>query len=112
MTVGIVPSGPTTGKLENEAITANLKARIKVKSVKAFGAIPLAGGNECQSKSLSQISLKSTDTFDPTSTGGTIAGTYAISDLNGCGILNGLVSPLTAGSGNTITAKLTPVKKS
>ena len=82
--------------------------RIKVKSVKAFGAIPLAGGNSCQTKQLSDITLKSTDAFDPTGTGGTLAGTYAISDLNGCGPLGGLVSPLTSGAGNTITVKLTP----
>ncbi len=96
----------------DEQLTANLKLRIKVKSVKAFGVIPLAGGNNCQTKSLSDIALKSIGTFDPTGAGGTLGGTYAISDLNGCGVLNGLVSPLTAGGGNTITVKLTPVKKS
>ncbi|MBO9532670.1 MAG: hypothetical protein J7513_06835 [Solirubrobacteraceae bacterium] len=106
--VGIIPSGPTTGQLIDDQITANLKARIKIKSAKAFGAIPLVSGNNCQSKELSTIALKSTDSFDPTVTGGNIAGTYAISNLNGCGILEGLVSPLTAGGGNTITAKLTP----
>jgi hypothetical protein len=82
--------------------------RIKVKSVKAFGAIPLVSGNTCQTKSLSTINLASTDSFDPTGTGGTLAGTYAISDLNGCGPLQGLVSPITAGAGNTISVKLTP----
>ena len=111
MTVGIgfVPSGPTTGKLEDDAVTANLKLRIKVKSVKAFGVIPLAGGNTCQTKQLSDIALASTGPFDPTNAGGTLGGTYAISDLNGCGPLNGLVSPLTAGGGNTISVKLTPM---
>ncbi|MFN7142564.1 MAG: hypothetical protein ACK4YP_02215, partial [Myxococcota bacterium] len=107
-TVGFVTSGPTTGKLVDDELTTNSKVRIKVKSVKAFGAIPLAGGNSCQTKQLSDITLTSTDAFDPTGTGGTIAGTYKISDLNGCGLLNGLVSPITAGPGNTITVKLTP----
>ncbi|MBO9533084.1 MAG: hypothetical protein J7513_08950, partial [Solirubrobacteraceae bacterium] len=107
-TVGFVTSGPTTGTLVDDQLTTNSKVRIKVKSVKAFGAIPLAGGNTCQTKSLSDITLKSTDSFDPTGTGGNVAGTYKISDLNGCGPLNGLVSPLTAGSGNTIAVKLTP----
>ncbi|MBO9533924.1 MAG: hypothetical protein J7513_13215 [Solirubrobacteraceae bacterium] len=106
--VGFVPSGPTTGKLDDDQLTANLKLRIKVKSVKAFGVIPLAGGNNCQTKQLSDIALKSTDSFDPTGTGGSLGGTYKISDLNGCGPLNGLVSPLTAGGGNTISVKLTP----
>jgi hypothetical protein len=106
-TIGFVPSGPTTGKLEEDAITANLKIRIKIRSLKAFGIIPLAGGNTCQTKQLSDIHLASTDSFDPTGAGGTIGGSYAISDLNGCGLFNGLLSPLTAGGGNTITAKLT-----
>ena len=88
--------------LDDDQLTANLKLRIKVKSVKAFGVIPLAGGNSCQTKQLSDIALASTDSFDPTGTGGTLGGTYKISDLNGCGPLNGLVSPLTAGGGNTI----------
>ncbi|MBO9533923.1 MAG: hypothetical protein J7513_13210 [Solirubrobacteraceae bacterium] len=110
VTVGIamVPSGPTTGKLVDDQLTANLKIRVKVTSVKLFGAIPLAGGNNCQTTKLSDIALKSTDSFDPTGTGGNIGGTFAISDLNGCGILNGIVSPLTAGNGNSIQAKLTP----
>ncbi|MBO9534870.1 MAG: hypothetical protein J7513_17995 [Solirubrobacteraceae bacterium] len=107
-TVGFVPSGQTSGHLEDDVLTTKSRVRIKVKSVKAFGAIPLAGGNNCQSKQLSEINLASTDSFDPTGTGGTIAGTYKISDLNGCGPLNGLISPLTAGEGNTISLRLTP----
>ncbi len=107
--IGIVPSGPTTGRVVDDQITASLKARIKVKSAKAFGAIPLISGNECQTKQLTQIDLKSTGPFDPTRNGGTIGGTFAIGDLNGCGILGGLVSPLTAGGGNTITASLKPI---
>jgi hypothetical protein len=109
--IAIVPSGPTTGKLVDDQITANLKARIKVTSVKAFGAIPLVSGNTCQTKALTPIALKSTGSFDPTGTGGSIGGTFAIGDLNGCGLLGGIVSPLTAGGGNTITAQLTPINK-
>ncbi|MBJ7472308.1 MAG: fibronectin type III domain-containing protein [Solirubrobacteraceae bacterium] len=105
--IGFVPSGKTTGTLLDGVLSSNSKVRIKVKEVKLFGAIPLAGGNTCQTKSLSDIALTSTDEFKPLQ-GGTLAGTFAISDLNGCGALNGLVSPLTAGGGNTITLKLTP----
>ncbi|MFT4035918.1 MAG: hypothetical protein QM679_10135, partial [Patulibacter sp.] len=68
--IGMVPSGATTGTLVDDYLTANLKLRIKVTSVKAFGIIPLAGGNSCQSKQLSDIALASTDSFDPTGTGG------------------------------------------
>ncbi len=109
--VGFVPSGKTTGTLVDGVLKTNSKVRIKVKEVKLFGAIPLAGGNNCQTKNLSDISLKSTQAeFKPIS-GGPIAGTYKISDLNGCGGLNGLVSPLTAGGGNTINLNLAPIAR-
>ncbi|MBJ7471984.1 MAG: hypothetical protein JHD16_11815 [Solirubrobacteraceae bacterium] len=105
--IGFVTSGKTTGTLLDGVLESTSKVRIKVQEVKLFGAIPLAGGNNCQTKSLSEIKLKSTDEFKPLQ-GGNIAGTFKISDLNGCGPLNGLVSPLTAGDGNTIALKLTP----
>ncbi len=105
--IGFVTSGKTTGTLKDGKLTSNSKVRIKVQEVKLFGAIPLAGGNACQAKQLSDINLASVGNFSPTA-GGTIAGTFKISDLNGCGVLNGLVSPLTAGDGNTISLNLTP----
>ena len=105
--IGFAPSGDTTGTLSEGVLTSNSRVRIKVKEAKLFGAIPLAGGNNCQTKQLSDITLKSTGTFSPQA-GGRIAGTFAISDLNGCGVLNGLVSPLTAGGGNTISLDLAP----
>ncbi len=106
--VGFVPSGKTTGSLRDGVLTSNSKVRIKVKKVKLFGAIPLAGGNNCQTKNLSDVTLKSTQPEFKPLEGGPLAGTYKISDLNGCGALNGLVSPLTAGGGNTINLMLTP----
>ncbi|MBJ7472939.1 MAG: hypothetical protein JHD16_16650, partial [Solirubrobacteraceae bacterium] len=100
--------GKTTGTLLDGVLKSSSLLRIKVLEVKLFGAIPLAGGNSCQTKSLSKVDLTSTDAeFDPLK-GGTLAGSFAISDLNGCGVLNGLVSPLTAGGGNLISLKLSP----
>ncbi len=107
--VGFAPSGKTTGSLIDGVLKTNSKVRIKVKEVKLFGAIPLAGGNNCQTKNLSDINLQSTQPEFLPLTGGPLAGTYKISDLNGCGALNGLVSPLTAGGGNTIALNLTPL---
>ncbi len=106
--VGLVPSGKTTGSLVDGVLKTKSFVRIKVKEVKLFGAIPLAGGNSCQTKNLSEINLKSTQAEFSPLVGGPIAGTYSISDLNGCGLLNGLVSPLTAGGGNTINLNLIP----
>ncbi len=106
--IGFAPSGKTTGTLDdNNILRSKSLVRIKVSEVKLFGAIPLAGGNSCQTKSLSEINLTSTKAFEIFK-GGTLTGTYAISDLNGCGVLNGIVSPLTAGGGNTISLNLTP----
>ncbi len=104
--LGFAPSGKTAGLVAEGALTTQSKVRIKVKEVKLFGAIPLYAGNSCQTKSLTDLTLKSGPAFN-LNAGGTLAGTYAISDLNGCGALNGLVSPLTAGAGNTITLTLT-----
>ncbi|MDO9352784.1 MAG: hypothetical protein Q7T55_03765 [Solirubrobacteraceae bacterium] len=68
--------------------------------------IELAGGANCQAKQISSINLRSTqEEFLPTE-GGPIAGTFSISDLTGCGFLNNLVSPLTAGGGNAIALNL------
>lgn len=111
--IGFATSGQSTGRLTEATDTAPLglsvssKVRIKVLDVKLFGAIPLVAGNNCQTKQLTDLTLSSVGAFDP-ATGGKIAGTYALSNLNGCGALNGLVSPLTAGGGNTMSLTLTP----
>ncbi len=106
--VAFTNSGKTTGELNADGVlTTTSRLRIKLLDVKLFGAVSIAGGNNCQTKSLSTIVLRSAPNFDPVA-GGTISGTFSISDLNDCGFLTGIVSPLTAGGGNTINAKLTP----
>ncbi len=104
--IGILTSGAITGSITGQTLSAKALARIKVLEVRLFGAIPLAGGNNCQTKSLSVLNFASS--AFTREQGGTASSTFAISDLNGCGVLNGLVSPLTAGTGNTISLKLTP----
>ena len=107
--VGFVNAAKTTGDISTDGVlTANATIRIKLLEIKLFGAIPLAGGNNCQSKTLSKIKLTSKPAFDPV-VGGAISGTFALGDLNNCGLLTGIVSPLAAGGGNTINATLKPV---
>lgn len=106
--VGFVPAAKTTGDLTDGVLTANAKLRIKLLDVKLFGAIPLAGGNNCQTKQISNITLKSGPNFDPV-VGGAISGSFALSELNNCGLLTGIVSPITAGGGNRINATLKPL---
>ena len=105
--VGFSNSGKTTGELNADGVlTTTSRLRIKLLDVKLFGAVSIAGGNNCQTKSLSTITLRSQPGFDPVA-GGTITGSFSISDLNDCGFLTGIVSPLTAGGGNQISANLT-----
>lgn len=101
--LAFVQSGKTTGTYAGTTLKTNTKLRIKVTEAKLFGAIAIAGGNNCQTRQLTDLNLSS-DAFSLT-TGGTLTGTFALSNLNGCGVLNGLVSPVTAGGGNTITLK-------
>ncbi|MDO9353586.1 MAG: fibronectin type III domain-containing protein [Solirubrobacteraceae bacterium] len=103
--VDIIPQEKVAGTLVDGKLTAVAKVRIKLPSVKTLG-IQLAGGANCQTKSISAITLKSTQPFFYPLEGGPIAGTFAISDLTGCGFLTGIVSPLTAGSGNLIALNL------
>ncbi|MDO9355560.1 MAG: hypothetical protein Q7T55_17795 [Solirubrobacteraceae bacterium] len=103
--VNLVSTEPVSGSLKGGVLLANAKVRIKLPSVKTLG-IELAGGANCQAKQISSIALRSTqEEFLPTE-GGPIAGTFSISDLTGCGFLNNLVSPLTAGGGNAIALNL------
>ncbi len=104
--VAIVPTTKVTGALTGVALAATVKARIKIPQVSVFG-VRLAGGSTCQTRLLSNIPLASSGPFAAT-TGGNLVGTFAMSDLAGCGALTGLVSPLTAGSSNAIAMALTP----
>lgn len=108
--VAFVSTAPTTGTLQGGVLSSNSKVRIKLPQVTLFG-VPLAGGASCQTKTASNIALKSTGAFFDPLAGGNLAGTFAISDLTGCGFLTGLVSPLTAGKGNAIALKLAPKPK-
>ena len=105
--VDIVPTAPVTGVLANGVLNANAKVRIKLRQVTLAG-LELAGGTSCQAKDISSINLKSTDKFFYPLEGGTLVGVFGISDLVNCGFLTGIVSPLTAGTGNAIALKLAP----
>jgi hypothetical protein len=105
--VNIVPQAPVTGTLKSGVLLANAKVRVKIPSGTLAG-ISLGGGSGCQASNISNIALKSTDAFFKPLSGGTLAATFSISNLSGCGFLNGIISPLTAGGGNSIALGLTP----
>ncbi|MEH3052909.1 MAG: hypothetical protein PGN13_02735 [Patulibacter minatonensis] len=104
--VEIVPLTPAVGRFDTpDTLSLKTTARIKLPNVRALG-IPVGGGKDCQTKNPSAIKLASVGSFVP-SAGGALSGTFNISDLTGCGFLNGLISPLTAGASNAISLKLT-----
>lgn len=106
--IGFVPSGDTTGTLTGGKLETRSRMKIRLPQLYLFGAIPVAGPGTCQTRQYSQINLASTeDRFQPL-VGGPLHGTYAISDLTGCGALNGIISPLAQGGGNTIDINLSP----
>lgn len=107
--VAFVQSGKTTGSLKDGVLKTKSFMKIRLPQVYLFGSVPI-GAAGCQTKRVSEVNLQSTEPQFTATVGGRIAGTYAISDLQGCGLLNGLISPLAAGGGNTINAALTPRK--
>ncbi|MEN0014449.1 MAG: fibronectin type III domain-containing protein, partial [Solirubrobacteraceae bacterium] len=88
-TVAFVPTERLTGTVTGTSISATAKVRIKLPSLKVLG-VQIAGGANCQATQIATIPLASTGTFDA-ARGGTLAGSFAISNLSGCGALNGLV---------------------
>ncbi|MDQ8044301.1 MAG: hypothetical protein AAGC46_04765 [Solirubrobacteraceae bacterium] len=98
---------PATGTWQNRAtgqLSLTTQARIRVVSASIFG-VKLVQTATCQTAQPSRISLASAGAVTPT-TGGTLAGTFSIGNLAGCGSLTGLVSPLVAGGGNALALHL------
>ncbi|MDO9354559.1 MAG: fibronectin type III domain-containing protein [Solirubrobacteraceae bacterium] len=100
-------AGGTSGTFASGVLSTTTKLRIKLPQVKVLG-IELAGGANCQTKQISSVGLKSIEPAFSPAAGGRLAGTFAISDLTGCGFLTNLVSPLTSGGSNAIAVNLTP----
>ena len=94
-----------TGTLSQGKLAAEQAVRVKLPEIRVFGVV-IGGGSNCQTRSASTIKLLS-DT-PVTQTGGSLLGSFAMSNLSGCGALNGLVSPLTSSTGNTIRLVLKP----
>lgn len=95
------------GTLLDGRLTAQARFRIRVPRLFLFGALPLALPDTCQTRSATVAQLESAGRFDPFA-GGRLVGTYAISDLTGCGLLSDFISTLTKGGGNTVDLALAP----
>jgi chitodextrinase len=104
--VEFVQAGKTTGTLTAGSLRATSAVTVKLPRVSVLG-IPVSAGPNCRTRTPAQIPLESGPGFDPLA-GGTLTGTYALPALTGCSPLNGLISGLTAGPGNTIEVRLAP----
>ncbi|MFT4033960.1 MAG: hypothetical protein QM679_00115 [Patulibacter sp.] len=103
--VKLVVSGAPQQELVNGELVVTTKVKVRMEKVFQFGAIEVAGPATCQTSRLSTIVLRGS--FHP-ATGGTLNGTYDISNMTGCGSLNGLINPLTESTNNPISITLTP----
>ncbi len=104
--LAFVPTEKVTGTLAGTSLSLVAKMRIKIPRVSLFG-IDIVSDANCQAKQVASVPLASTSPFT-LAAGGSLAGTFAISNLVGCGGLTGIVSPLTAGKGNAMMIALTP----
>ncbi|MFI0351216.1 DUF6801 domain-containing protein [Actinomadura sp. 9N407] len=105
--IAYAAQGKTTGTFANGTLTTAGQVITKLPSLTVFGAIPIGGGEKCQTAKPSEIALTSDGTFDPAK-GGTVKGAYELAPLTDCGPLTGLLSSSIAGPGNTVQLSLTP----
>ncbi|MBO2455898.1 fibronectin type III domain-containing protein, partial [Actinomadura barringtoniae] len=107
--IQLVNAAPTTGLYKDGQLTTTSHITTKLSTFNVFGAIPIGGGDKCQTTKVSDIVLKSEagKFFNPDE-GGNISGDYELSSIDNCGPLTGILSIFTAGKGNTISMDLTP----
>ncbi|GAB3575526.1 hypothetical protein GCM10027445_38140 [Amycolatopsis endophytica] len=104
--VDFAQEGQTTGTLSGGVLSSTSHTTIKLPTVKLFG-FPISESPQCRTSEPSEINLTSGPGFDPLA-GGDLSGTYDIAELQDCGPLTGLISPLATGPGNTIDVSLSP----
>ncbi|MQY04784.1 DUF6801 domain-containing protein [Actinomadura macrotermitis] len=104
--------GKTTGTLKSNTLTTNSKVITKLPQFRVFGIIPIGGGENCKTTTPSDIKLASEPGGFPALKGGTIKGTYDLSEIKDCNLLTPILSVFTQGKGNTIDLTLTPKPKS
>ncbi len=106
-TMQIEPVGNATGSFSggNIDVTQKFNVRITKLAPLNIGLINLVP-NTCMTSVPSSMRLtgKMTGLFDPF----TLKGSYTLPSFKDCGLLTGLVTKLTSGGGNTVSATFTP----
>ncbi len=99
--------GDATGTLINGKLVSRSKVIIHVRKVMLGKLDLLKFAKDCRTATPTEFVLSSPGRFSPLE-GGTITGTFSISDLVDCGPLGAIVSNNTKGASNVVTMKLTP----
>lgn len=106
-TMQIEPVGNATGSFNSGKIDVNQKFNVHITKLAPLniGFINLVP-KTCKTSVPASMHLtgKMTGLFDPF----TLKGSYTLPSFKGCGLLTGLVTKLTSGSGNTVSVTATP----
>jgi len=109
--ISFTQTAPTTGTYAGGVIDTTSTMNVNYANFNVFGAVPIAGGTGCSTTSPITVAMHSdrSTLFNPYKGGSFVADNYTLPALNGnCGPLGGIVSIFEQGSGNTITAALSP----
>jgi hypothetical protein len=103
--VTVEPTGPVSGTLDSSlALDVQMGFDIVLTNMTLVGLPVLDPAQECRTTAPIEADL--TGQVNPTLTGATLTGTYAIPALAGCGWMEGLINMFTVGSNNTLEATI------
>ena len=102
--IAFEPQGQTTGAVADGALDARSELTVKMPQISVFG-LPISRSAACGTSKPSVVTMTSGPGFDVLK-GGTLAGSYALAPLRGCGPFTPFLSALATGPGNTIDLTL------
>jgi hypothetical protein len=109
-TTQFINDGPTTGKVNTSTGAVRTKSKITLRLVSlTVAGLNIPVGKSCQTKNPAVVRLSSAPGFNVLD-GGSLSGSYTISDFSGCGLATGLINLTIPGGGNTITLTLGKAK--
>jgi len=106
-TMQIEPVGNATGNYNSGNIDVTQRFNVHITKLTPLGiGFPNLVPKTCKTSKPASMHLvgKMGGLFDPF----TLKSSYTLPSFTGCGLLNGLITQLTSGGGNTVTAQFTP----
>ncbi|MFD0852806.1 hypothetical protein ACFQ07_11250, partial [Actinomadura adrarensis] len=106
VTTTMTEAGPTTGQVDltSGAVSTTSNVVLQLSDLKIVG-IPFPVGSDCKSETPATINLNSEADWSIL-LGGTLSGTYTITDFRNCGLPTFLINLLVPGPDNTLSLKL------